>query len=104
VSLNLTRPARTPLPTVFAFVRREAARYDVRGAYSEIIGAIPEAALGGVPPEAICWRDYSPAQVLETWLGSAEGNGAFLLQDLGDGGGEHRGIVADNVGLVDEVP
>ncbi|HZO91876.1 MAG TPA: glutamate formimidoyltransferase [Chthonomonadaceae bacterium] len=68
VSLNLTRPDRTPLPAVFAFVEQEAARLGASAVESEIIGAIPQAALGGQPPEAIRWHAYNPHQILETWL------------------------------------
>ncbi|HZP81883.1 MAG TPA: glutamate formimidoyltransferase [Chthonomonadaceae bacterium] len=67
VSMNLTRPEQSPLPAVFAFVQAEAARRGVSVRESEIIGAIPEAALGGVPPAAILWKDYKPGQILETW-------------------------------------
>jgi glutamate formiminotransferase len=68
VSMNLTRPGRTPLPGIFAFVREEAAQSGVEELESEVIGAIPEAALGGLRPEDIRWHAYRPAQILETWL------------------------------------
>ncbi len=68
VSMNLTRPDRSPLPAVFAFVQAEAARLGAVALESEIIGVIPRAALGGQPPNAIRWHTYKPTQVLETWL------------------------------------
>jgi glutamate formiminotransferase len=68
VSLNLTRPAETPLPVLFAFIRDEAAQRGVTGLESEIIGAIPRASLGGLPPSAIHWHTYKPTQILEYWL------------------------------------
>jgi glutamate formiminotransferase len=68
VSMNLTRPHLTPLPAVFDLVAREAALLGVTDLQSEVIGAIPAAALGGRPPEAIRWRGFRPTQVLETWL------------------------------------
>lgn len=68
VSMNLTVPRKTPLPAVFDFVLAEARRLGVGLRASEIIGAIPRASLGGLPPEAISWNDYRPAQILETWF------------------------------------
>ena len=68
VSLNLTAPHQTPLPAVFDFVLAEAKRMGEGVRASEIIGAIPRASLGHLPPEAISWGDYKPEQILETWL------------------------------------
>ena len=68
VSMNLTAPHKTPLPAVFDFVLAEAHRLGAGFLSSEIIGAIPRASLGGLPPEAISWDGYQPAQILETWL------------------------------------
>lgn len=68
VSLNLTRPADTPLPGVFTFIQEAAAAYGVTALESEIIGAIPRVALLGLPPEAIHWHTYKPTQILEHWL------------------------------------
>jgi glutamate formiminotransferase len=70
VSLNLTRPDRTPLPAVFRFIAEGAARLGVTDLESEIIGAIPEASLGGERPQSIHWRSHKATQVLETWLGT----------------------------------
>jgi glutamate formiminotransferase len=68
VSMNLTRPERSPLPAVFAFVREEAARLGADAAESEVIGVLPRASLGGQSPQSILWHAYRPAQILETWL------------------------------------
>ncbi len=68
VSLNLTRPEDTPLPGVFAFIREAAAAHGVAVLESEIIGAIPRAALSGLPPQAISWHTCKPTQILEHWL------------------------------------
>ena len=70
VSMNLTRPERTPLPAVFAFVREAAQEFGITELESEIIGAIPQSSLGGEPAEAIRWHTYQPTQILETWLTS----------------------------------
>ncbi len=68
VSMNLTLPHKTPLPAIFDFVLAEAHRLGAGIRASEIIGAIPRASLGGLPPAAICWDDYKPAQILENWI------------------------------------
>lgn len=68
VSMNLTRPTRTSLPAVFNFVLEEAHKLGEGLRYSEIIGAIPRASLGGEPPVAIAWDGYKPEQILENSL------------------------------------
>lgn len=68
VSLNLTRPDETPLPTVFHFVQQQAAHLGISELESEIIGLIPRASLAGLPPAAIHWHTYRPTQILEHWL------------------------------------
>ena len=65
VSMNLTCPELTPLPAVFQFIQHEAASFGLSDFESEIIGAIPLASLGGLPPEAIHWNAFRPAQILE---------------------------------------
>ena len=45
VSMNLTNHEKTPIPRVFEFVKREAARYGVAVLESEIVGLVPQAAL-----------------------------------------------------------
>ena len=72
VSLNLTRPAQTPLPAVFQWVREQAAQRGVTELESEIIGLIPRASLSSLPPAAIHWRAYQPTQILEYWLDEEE--------------------------------
>ena len=67
LSMNLTVPSLTPLPAVFDFVLAEAHRLGAGLAGSEIIGAIPLAALGHMPPEAISWHNHKPTQILENW-------------------------------------
>jgi len=68
VSLNVTRPDRTPLPAIFHFIAKEALQLGVTDLESEIIGAIPVSSLGGETPQSIHWRTYKATQVLETWL------------------------------------
>ena len=68
VSMNLTAPDQTPLPAVYRFVAEEAAKLGIGVEASELIGALPIASLGGEPPDAIRWKGYKPAQILETWF------------------------------------
>ena len=65
VSLNLTKPGRTPLHQVFDYVQAEAERLGAKVFESEIIGVIPPASLAGMPPERILWRAYKPSQILK---------------------------------------
>ncbi len=71
VSMNLTRPALTPLPGVFDYVREQAEREGIQVCESEVIGLIPRASLGEEPPELIFWRDFRPTQIIEYWLESS---------------------------------
>jgi glutamate formiminotransferase len=71
VSMNLTLPDQSPMPAVFDFVRAQAKHEGVQAAESEIIGLIPRASLGGVPPERILWHGYRETQVIEYWLEKA---------------------------------
>lgn len=67
VSMNLTRPDMSPLPFVFDFVRSAAIEERTEAIESEIIGAIPLAALAGASPESILWLRCRREQILETW-------------------------------------
>lgn len=68
VSMNLTDFRRTPIHVVVEMIRREAARYGVLVARSELVGMIPQEAL----LEAACWYlqldGFRPEQVLENRL------------------------------------
>jgi glutamate formiminotransferase len=71
VSMNLTRPELTHLPALYNFIRNEGAKFGITHLESEIIGAIPLASLGGLPPKAIHWNAYHPAQILENSLAAS---------------------------------
>lgn len=66
VSLNLTQPQS--LPNLFRYIQSQANQLGVAEMSSEIIGAIPQAALANETPEAIHWNDYRPTQILEYWF------------------------------------
>ena len=68
VSMNLTDFEQTPIARVFEFVKREAARYGVMPASSEIVGLIPKKAL----EEAAKWflqiENFDSSMILENRL------------------------------------
>ncbi|MGQ9458735.1 MAG: glutamate formimidoyltransferase [Anaerolineae bacterium] len=68
VSMNLTDFRRTPLARVMEMVRREAARYGVAVARSEVVGLLPAEALLDAASYYLQLEGFSPAQVLENRL------------------------------------
>lgn len=67
VSMNLTRPAATPLLSVFAYVARRARELGTEVLESEVIGALPGYAAFGVLGDAL-QASLKPGQVLwENW-------------------------------------
>lgn len=71
VSMNLTDYRRTPIQRVMEMIRREAARYGVGVAGSEIVGLLPQQALLDAALYYLQLDGFSPNQVLESHL--AEG-------------------------------
>jgi glutamate formiminotransferase len=65
VSINLTDFEQTPVHRVFEAVKREAERYGVTIAGSEIIGLMPRRALEAAAEYYLQIENYSPARVLE---------------------------------------
>jgi len=68
VSMNLTNFEKTPIPRVFEFVRREAARYGVNVLESEVVGLVPQAALMATAEYYLQLEGFTASQVLETKL------------------------------------
>jgi glutamate formiminotransferase len=68
VSMNLTNYEKTPMPRVFEFVRREAARYGVGILESEIVGLVPQAALLAAAEYYLQIEGFTPSVVLENRL------------------------------------
>jgi glutamate formiminotransferase / 5-formyltetrahydrofolate cyclo-ligase len=68
VSMNLTNFQRTPIETVFDRVAAEAAKSGVEVVDSELVGLIPEAALGGTTPEHLRLLAFSENHILERRL------------------------------------
>lgn len=71
VSMNLVDYTRTPMHRAFEAVRREAERYGVAVAGSEIVGLAPQAAIDAAADYSLRLERFSPAQVLENRLASA---------------------------------
>jgi glutamate formiminotransferase len=70
VSMNLTNYEKTPIPRVFEFVKREAARYGVGVLESEIVGLVPQAALLAAAEYFLQIEGFTPDLVLENRLRS----------------------------------
>lgn len=68
VSMNLTAYRRTPIHRVMEMIRREAARYGVAVARSELVGLIPQQALLDAALYYLQLDGFSPDQVLESRL------------------------------------
>ena len=68
VSMNLTQPLQSPLPSVFNYVQELAGRLGAELAYSEIVGVIPRASLAGKSPESVMLKHFEPSQIIENWI------------------------------------
>jgi glutamate formiminotransferase / formiminotetrahydrofolate cyclodeaminase len=73
VSINLTDFEQTPIHRVFEMVKREAERYGVTIAGSEIVGLIPKRAIELTSDFYLQLENFSPAQVLENRMEAALG-------------------------------
>lgn len=71
VSMNLTNYEATPISRVFDLVRREAERYGVPVASSEIVGLIPQKALDSSAEYYLRLENFSRDQILENRLAEA---------------------------------
>jgi len=68
VSMNLTDYRQTPVHRVVEMIRREAERYGVSVAESELIGLIPNEALAAAAEFYLQMGDFSSHQILENRL------------------------------------
>jgi glutamate formiminotransferase/formiminotetrahydrofolate cyclodeaminase len=71
VSMNLVNYEGTPIFRAFEMVRREAERYGVAVAASEIVGLVPQAALNACGDYYLRLENFSENQVLENRLQAA---------------------------------
>ncbi len=70
VSMNLVNYEETPIFRVFELVKREAARYGVAIAGSEIVGLVPQAALNACADFYLQIEGFGPGLILEKRLQS----------------------------------
>jgi len=68
VSMDLTDFEQTPMARVYEFVKREAARYGVTPASSEIVGLVPKKALEGAAEWFLQIENFDSSLVLENRL------------------------------------
>jgi glutamate formiminotransferase / formiminotetrahydrofolate cyclodeaminase len=85
VSINLTDFEQTPIHRVFEMVKRDAERYGVSIAGSEVVGLVPKRAIESTADFYLQFENFSPAQVLENRIEQALGNGLA---------GEYGGLAA----------
>jgi glutamate formiminotransferase/formiminotetrahydrofolate cyclodeaminase len=76
VSINLTDFEQTPIHRVFEMVKREAERYGVAIAGSEVVGLVPKRAIEMTSDFYLQLENFSPAQVLENRMEAALGGAA----------------------------
>ena len=68
VSMNLTDFEQTPIARVFEYVKREAARYGVLPAFSEIVGLVPKKALEDASEWFLQVENFDSSLILENRL------------------------------------
>jgi len=73
VSMNLTDFEQTPVARVFEYVKREAARYGVLPAFSEIVGLIPKKALEDASEWFLQVENFDSSLILENRLAAVMG-------------------------------
>jgi glutamate formiminotransferase/formiminotetrahydrofolate cyclodeaminase len=73
VSMNLTDFEQTPIARVFDYVKREAARYGVLPAFSEIVGLIPKKALEDASEWFLQVENFDSSLILENRLAAVMG-------------------------------
>jgi glutamate formiminotransferase/formiminotetrahydrofolate cyclodeaminase len=71
VSMNLVDYEKTELHHAFEAVRREAARYGVQIAGSELVGLVPQAALDRSAEYFLQFENFAPGSVLENRIEAA---------------------------------
>lgn len=84
VSMNLTNYKATAIGRVVEFIRREAARYGVSIASSELVGLIPEDALVEAAEWYLQLDHFDPEQILERRLRSALAGGSQVTAGSGN--------------------
>lgn len=73
VSMNLLQYERTDMSTVFLAVEQEAERFGATVAGSEVVGLIPQAALGSCSASELKIENWNPNLILENALAAKSG-------------------------------
>ncbi len=73
VSMNLTDFEQTPIARAFEYVKREAARYGVLPAFSQIVGLIPKKALEDAAEWFLQVENFDASLILENRLAAVMG-------------------------------
>src|SRR3989441_7231566 len=84
VSMNLTDYESTPIELVFETVRREAERYGVNVASSEIVGLIPQKALDQTSVFYLRVENFRPEMILENRLEDVIARASTQPQSMAD--------------------
>ena len=84
VSMNLTDYESTPIELVFETVRREAERYGVNVASSEIVGLIPQKALDQTSVFYLRVEKFRPEMILENRLEEVIARASTQPQSMAD--------------------
>jgi glutamate formiminotransferase/formiminotetrahydrofolate cyclodeaminase len=100
VSMNLTDFEHTPIELVFETVRREAERYGVSVAGSEIVGLVPQRALEQAAEFYLRVENFKPAMILENRLAEVISAGTSSTGGMAEG---LRGFI-DRVASPDPIP
>ena len=81
VSMNLTHYEKTPVHRVVEMIRREAARYGVGVAFSELIGLAPQAFFVDAARWYLQLDRFAPDQILEYRIQQAEAESRALPEE-----------------------
>src|SRR3989442_1456471 len=104
VSMNLTDFEQTPVELVFETVRREAERYGVSVAGSEIVGLIPQKAFDQTAQFYLRLQNFNPGMILESRLeavmSEASGPSKVPVANMAD---EVRGFI-DRIASPEPIP
>jgi glutamate formiminotransferase/formiminotetrahydrofolate cyclodeaminase len=104
VSMNLVDTERTPMHTVFDFVKAEAATHGVSVTWSEIVGLVPERALFDAATHHLQLAQFTQEQVLERRVREAVSGGhtvsAFLASIASSAPTPGGGSVAAHAGAL----
>ena len=71
VAMNLTDYLVTPILTAFQIVKAEATKRGIEVAGSELVGLVPQAALGHAAAASLQLDRFDPSQILETRIAKA---------------------------------